>query len=897
MVTSALFGTCNTLLNVIKEFKPTHVVGALDAKEKTFRHKMYDAYKANRPECPPELAAQLEKQELLLEALGCAWVKHPGFEADDIVAAYTKLSQSLNGETIIFSGDKDFMQLLDDKTSMLLSHRGGESEILKHDKVFDKVGVRPDQVADYLALMGDSADNIPGAPGVGPKTAAQLLAEFGDLKTALDSTHLIKKKGLASKLVDHREQVLLSRELVELNTDLPDLRGMDDLIFKGVDRKKALPFLREMEFPKIIARLGAEFSAASTSVPSSTALEGDPSMKEGGNEGLGSQGGQVASFELDFKFELLQSVAELVAQMKKQAVEDGAEGANEKISAHLVIQDHEAMAVAMGTQEQYYVVDLREGDVAFEDMSYLMSLKVITQDSKAWTKWGMSHGVEAKLNSEWRVQDILLMETVLHQSGRDVSLETLAAKELGLGFPELGKSGNRKRTWKDLSGEELAQHMAHRCSAMVPLFDILEPAMKSKGVWAIYESLELPLVRVIAMMESEGVRLDSELLKGFSKESDAELENLTSSIHEMAGEEFNIKSTQQLGKILFEKLKLQDELKLKKLKKTKTGYSTDSSVLESLGEHPMGKALLRYRFLTKLKSTYMDALPKQVRAHTGKLHTTYYQNGTSTGRLSSADPNLQNIPMRVPEGARIREAFVASDDSKVLLAADYSQIELRVLAYFCRDEVMLEAYQQGLDIHAATAAKVFGISQDWVTPQQRSSAKAVNFGLLYGMGPKLLSQQTGLSFSEARGFIKSYFENFPKVQGFMTEQVDKARAAGYVTTLSGRRRDLPDLQSSNGMLRSAAENMALNTPIQGSAADIIKWSMLRLQKKIEAENLPMKLLLQVHDELVLEVDRDALESMKALIKEEMESKLDLPKDFDVPLTVEVGQGDNWLQAH
>ena len=869
MVTSALFGICNTLLNVIKEFKPTHLLGALDSKEKNFRHEMFPDYKGHRPECPPELSAQLGRQEDLLNAFGIAAICHPGFEADDIVAAYTKMSQAEGAETIIFSGDKDFMQLLDDRTTMLLSHRSGQSEILKHDAVKEKVGVLPHQIADFLALMGDSADNIPGAPGVGKVTAAQLLEEYGDLETILKSTHLMKKKGLAAKLNDNLEQIHLSRRLVELNCDLPDKRIMEALRFSGFNTQKLVPFLKEMEFPKILARIGTEFSSSMN---------------------IGSE------TQAPIKMTILPSESATIEQLSDLgalSVQLSSLNVNSPLAIYLASDADAPVAIAVARETQVWWVRVEASDGGLQPlMTTLLKFNLISDTAKVWLKWG----ADSILN-HLKIDDLLLMESVLNQSGRDVSLESLLAKELGLGVPDLGKSGSRKRGWADLEERELAAHLADRCLGMLPLHTTLKKAIEQKGVWSVYENMERPLMSVMANMEREGITLDAQVLVGFSGEAEGELNTLTEKIHHMAGEAFNIKSTQQLGQILFEKMKLQDVLGLKKLKKTKTGYSTDSKVLESLSGHPIGEALLRYRFLSKLKSTYMDALPKQVNEVTGRVHTTYHQNGTATGRLSSVDPNLQNIPMRVPEGARIRGAFVAKDDEYLLLAADYSQIELRVLAYFCRDEVMMEAYRNGEDIHAATAAKVFGISQDWVTPQQRSSAKAVNFGLLYGMGPKLLSQQTGLTFSEAQKFIKAYFETFPKVRAFMTEQVDKARAAGYVKTLSGRRRDLPDLESSNGMLRNAAENMALNTPIQGSAADIIKWSMLRLQQRIERENLPMKLLLQVHDELVLEVESKSMDAMKAIVREEMESLCDLPEDFDVPLTVEIGVGKTWLEAH
>ena len=864
MSTSALFGMCQSLISVVLEFKPSYVLCALDCKEKTFRHEMFPEYKAHRPECPPELIPQLLLQEDLTEAFNFSVARHPGFEADDIIAAYTQLGKQMNWKTLIYSGDKDFLQLLDEHTSMLLSHRSGDSEVLRWDGVKEKMGVAPHQIADFLALVGDQADNIPGAPGVGKVTAAQLLEEYGNLPTILASAEQLKKKGLAAKLLDSRAQIELSRRLVELCVNIPNMIAPEQLAFKGFEKNKVMPFLKKMEFPKILSKLNGHMSEDATTEP----VE------------------ETKACEI-----FIENCPKLDALLQFLQVHQ-----QSPLALHLETQGDKILGCALSVEGQPTLCYRSEIfiDAHWERLFVALNgLSFSCAEAKPLLVLARHYASHVTLYPD----DVLLMESVLHQGGKEQTIELLVEKEFHVALPELGKIGNKKRTWDDLSGEEFRRHLGERSYYILLLKQTLDKKLLAQNLNAVYEKLEKPLLRVIDIMESTGICLNPEPLQQQSESIGRELEGLSQQIYACSGESFNIQSPQQLGAVLFEKMNLQEKLGLKNIKKTKTGYSTDSTVLESLKPHPIADLLLRFRFLSKLKSTYLDALPKEIHPQTHRVHTTYQQNGTATGRLSSINPNLQNIPMRVPEGAKIREAFVPQDSDHVLISADYSQIELRVLAYYCQDAVMLEAFQLDADIHRATAAKVFKVSLSEVTKEQRSSAKAVNFGLLYGMGPKLLSQQTGLTFSEAQKFIKTYFETFPSIREFMTQQVEKARTLGYVLTLSGRRRDLPDLNNSNGMLRSAAENMALNTPIQGSAADIIKWAMLRLQKRIENDALPLKLLLQVHDELVLEAPKSDVENLVTIIKEMMESKADLPLDFNVPLTAEVGYGEHWLAAH
>ena len=854
MVTSALYGTCGSLLNVLEEYRPTHVICAMDTGKPTFRHEMYDAYKANRPECPPDLRPQLEKIGDLSEAFSLRFICRDGFEADDVIAHYTRQGRKADLDVLIYSGDKDFMQLLDDRTKMLLSHRGGESETLDKSGVVKKLGVEAEQVADYLALVGDSSDNVPGAPGVGKVTASKLLGEYGDLDTILDSAPSMTKKGLSVKLTDNRELIELSRQLVDLSNDLPEAVPLETCLYSGMKLPTLIPFLEEMEFPSLVAKV---------------------KKLQTGDAGEVEQESRKINIRGPLSLELWTS-----------EVREGESG------SLLFGKSSEGWIVAWSSNEG----DAQWFEITSEKIgAFLVELskrKVITTQLKELSILAIGEMAPAP-----KGDDLLLMSSVFRQGGKLDSIQALSEELLYHSFQDLGKVGNRKKTFVDLELKDQGRYLAERVEILHPLHEKLKSGLEAQGTYHVYEGLELPLQGVIAGMESKGVGFDERVLQELDVKMTEELKGLTTQIHEMAGEEFNIASPKQLGVILFEKLKLHETLKLKKVKKTKTGFSTDSSVLESLGDHPLGTALLRYRFLSKLQSTYIQPLPTQVREDSGKIHTTYHQNGTATGRLSSQEPNLQNIPMREPEGAEIRKAFVPSKSSQLLIAADYSQIELRVLAHFCKDEVLAEAFKSGADIHTETAARVFKIDTPEVSRQQRSSAKAVNFGLLYGMGPKLLSQQTGLSFSEAQKFIRTYFETFPRINSFMLEQVEKARTQGYADTIAGRRRYLPDLDSDNGMRRNAAENMALNTPIQGSAADIIKWAMIALQNRIDREDLPMQLLLQVHDELVLECEQDQLEACIEILKEAMESTESFPTSFTIPLKVDVGYGKHWLDAH
>ncbi|MBF0196522.1 MAG: DNA polymerase I [Planctomycetes bacterium] len=872
LVTSALYGTTNALLTILNRYQPDYVVAALEGKGKTFRHDMYPEYKAHRPPCPPELVTQLEMQDQMCAALGIQAVGRPSYEADDIIGSYARLGQKEGYKVTILSGDKDFMQLLDANTEMLIPQKFGDYESLTGDKVKDKIGVRHDQVIDYLALLGDASDNVPGAPGVGKVGAAALLEQYDNLDCIIKDADNIKKRGVGAKIKQNVEQIYLSRELVTIHTELASLPALPEVSFQGLQADKVSPFLDDMEFPKLQARLKSMNLKGGGTVAKEVFVSPQEKFKR--------------------KDSTLMLKSELVSELDSLP-----EGEALWLNAQWQGDALQAIAVSAKEGECLYIPCLADDlqGAGFHDLGEFLLL--LTTKPLAGHNLKPLARLVAQYSSDYRLLYDSYLEACLLMPGKvDHSLDKLCAQEFGLALSELGKTGNKKNTFANLDSSMALTYACERADLSRRLSEVHRARLKNQGMEEVYLGLEMELLPVVAQMEKWGVGLDCEHLLKLSGEASTELEQLTQEIYSLSGEEFNINSTQQLGEVLFEKMKIQNELGLKKVKKTKTGYSTDSKVLESISGHPIGAALQRYRTLSKLRSTYLDALPGEVNEGTGRVHTTYLQSGTATGRLSSQKPNLQNIPMRTHDGARIREAFIPAPGN-VMISADYSQIELRILAHYCKDDSMSEILSRGGDIHQATAAKVFGIDEEDVSREQRSSAKAVNFGLLYGMGPKLLSTQTGMAFGDAQKFIKSYFESFPGIRNFMQELIAETRKTGYALTLSGRRRALPDLESTNGMLRSAAENMALNTPIQGTAADVIKWAMLKLEAEIERQGWPLKMLLQVHDELVFECPEGKAEEMRARIIEIMEDRSDLPQVFEIPLKVEAGMGNNWLEAH
>lgn len=873
-VTSAIYGYANTLLSVLEEQKPDYVAIAGDTGEKNFRHEMFPDYKAHRPPCPPDLKAQLERLDELIGGFGISHVFQVGFEADDVIGTLTEMGVKEGVEVQILSGDKDFMQLIRPGVTMLSPAKNpGEYDIVDEDKVPEKTGVRPDKVIDYLALLGDSSDNVPGAPGIGKVTAKKLLNKYDHLEDIYNNLDEIGRTKSRTSLEENKKQIFLSRDLVTIKTDMEELPKLEDLKFEGVDVEVLLPVLKEFELSRIIRRLGetpaAPVNRSPEVIPVARRTFVDDEKK------------------LEKLFELMKDSERIAVSLLHD---------EDRKKPELI-----GIGICPTRDDAFYIpVDEKNLNSCKVDSAKDLAKKIAKVGSdrlggydlkELYTYGDMMEIAEA---AGW---DCYLEATVLRPGGKHEQ-ELLTRQELGYNLKtpkDFSKKSRGKTCASELEDDERMRLACERATSAWHLHRRQKDSLEGLKLRSVVDELEVPLMKVIGPMERRGVCIDKEQLKKASDEAGKELDSLQKEVYEHAGHEFNLNSPQQLGVVLFDEMKLQDEFDFK-VKKNKTGYSTDQDTLQKIEEHPVGKALLRYRFLSKMKSTYLDALPGEIRPSTGRIHTLYLQNGTATGRLSSREPNLQNIPMRTEEGARIRKSFLPSSNDRVILSADYSQIELRVLAHFSGDETLIDAFRKGLDIHAATAARVLGKKTEDVDREERSRAKAVNFGLLYGMGARHLAQTTGLSQSDAKDFIDHYFESFPTIRSFLDSLVEKARDLGYASTLAGRRRPLPDLRAS-GFQKVQAEHMALNTPIQGSAADIIKIAMIALNRKIREDGLDLDILLQVHDELVLECPESSAEQCRKTVIKVMEDTTNLPQDFIVPLKVEATCGPNWLASH
>ena len=879
----ALFGFINTLLALIREEQATHLGVAFDTKEPTFRHVRYPAYKAHRPEPPVELIGQFPLVSRLTDAMGLATMIQPGVEADDLIGSMAREAVAAGWEAVIVSADKDFSQLIGPAVVQYIPSRGRDApRWLDSDAIVEKYGVSPDQFIDYLALTGDSSDNIPGIRGIGPKTAATLLQEYGSVAQVYANVDAVTPPGTRKKLDAGRDDYALSRELVTIRTDVfardPAEFGIPD----PSGRCELKRFLDELEFSALSDRLFARVPVqASLLEPPAE----DPFIEDGEvivRDGWGAAYGAITTCEeLDEILERRHGRAVLAIDTETDALDP--QTAN-LVGVSLAWSPGEAWYLPIGhTAEK----NLKLADVCRRLNPILSDEKLLLagQNLKFDLRVLWRHGFEATgpyfdtmVASYLRDPDArhgldpLVME---HLNHRMVPIETLIGR------------GREQRTMATVPLKQAAPYACEDVDAVIRLIPPFEHLLRAVHATELFETVEMPLLPVLARMESAGIALEQELLAEMATKLAAEIERAEAGIQELAGEEFNINSPKQLQVILF------DRLKLKPTRKTKTGFSTSQEVLEELaGEHPLPRRILAYRQLSKLQSTYVEALPRLVNPETGRIHTDFHQTVTATGRLSSSNPNLQNIPIRTAMGREIRKAFVAPPGC-VLLSADYSQIELRLLAHFSEDAHLVAAFHQGADIHRATAARVFGVPEDQVTPEMRSRAKVVNFGLLYGMGPRRLSSEQGISIKEASAFIADYFEKLPGVKGYMERVVAEARSKGYAETLLGRRRYLPDLQSGRHQARAAAERMAVNTQIQGSAADLIKLAMVRAEEELARAHPQARLLLQVHDELLLEVPAPEVASAGRILGQAMTGIAQLR----VPLAVETGSGRTWFEAH
>ncbi|MBL6428395.1 MAG: DNA polymerase I [Maritimibacter sp.] len=894
----AVSGFCNMLQRYVEDNTgpdaPTHVAVVFDKGSHTFRNDMYDQYKANRDEMPEDLRPQIPLTREATIAFNIACKEMEGYEADDIIATLACMGREAGGRVTILSSDKDLMQLVGDGVEMLDPMK---NKRIDREGVIEKFGVGPERVVDVQALAGDSVDNVPGAPGIGIKTAALLINEYGDLETLLDRAEEIKQPKRRETLTQKREQIELSKRLVQLDCETPIDFTLDDLEVRDPDPDKLMPFLAKMEFRTLTRRIADKLGVEPLAIP-------EPEVKDA-PEGDAPDAPEIdpEKYEWVKDMEALDRWIALIRDYGYVAVDTETTSLNEMQAEFagicLAVVPGDACYIPVGHKvgdgEGLFADDkLAEGQLPLDDV--LAALKPVLEDpailkifqnAKYDTKIFSRHGLNVA-----PIDDTMLMSYAMFSGLHNHGMDTLSEHYLGhtpISIKTLLGTGKSAITFDKVKIEDAVKYAAEDADVTLRLWQLFKPRLHREKVTTVYETLERPLVPVLAQMEMHGVQVDRDTLSRMSNAFAQKMAGLEAEIHELAGQSFNVGSPKQLGEILFDKLGLEGG------KKGKTGaYATGADVLEDLAaQHDLPARVLDWRQLSKLKSTYTDALQTHIDPDTGRVHTSYLQTGASTGRLASTDPNLQNIPIRTEEGRRIREAFVAPE-GKVLVSLDYSQIELRILAHVAGIESMKQAFRDGEDIHAATASEMFDVPLDEMTPDVRRQAKAINFGVIYGISGFGLARNLRIPRGEAQGFIDRYFEKYPGIKEYMDDTVAFAKEHGHVATLFGRKIHTPEINA-KGPHAGFARRAAINAPIQGSAADIIRRAMIRMPDAISG--LPVKMLLQVHDELIFEVEEGGVDKAVTVIRDVMEGAADPAVKLDIPLVVDAGQGANWAEAH
>ncbi|MBN1164854.1 MAG: DNA polymerase I [Candidatus Krumholzibacteriota bacterium] len=875
--TSAVYGFTRVILQILKKFEPAYLACVFDSPEETQRHRDFEEYKAQRAEMPEDMSEQLPVIFDLLAALGIPVLASPGYEADDIIATLAREAAQEGVEVKIVSGDKDLFQILSDKIHLIRQSRGTNLEDeIGPSYLRERFGLRPDQVVDWLSLMGDSADNIPGVRGIGEKGALKLLQQFGSLDRMLESIDQVEPEHLRKKLAEGKEDAHFSRSLVQL-VEVPLEEDFRNLTPGQPDEKRLNALLLDLEFSQIAKELALEGG-------------GDKGKRErkryrlvdrSNLQELAGVLNQAGEFALDVETTSLDTQSASLVGISLATEEGSAwyvpvSAPAGGIKGGLFGEDgEERMGIELDEIRKILGPVLRSEKTGKIGHNIKFDLKVLE-----------NHGLPVN-NVTF---DTMIASYCLDPSRRSHSLDNLSGEIFQhrmVSYNELFDKKDRIRDIRAVPVEKLCDYACEDADYTLRLKHKFEPELKESGSETLFRDIEIPLCFVLKRMEQTGVALDIARLKALSGELSAELDRLTGAIHQEAGEVFNINSNKQLQHILFEKLGLPAA------RKTKTGYSTDVRVLTELAvDYPVAALLLEYRQLAKLLSTYIETLPALVSPVTGRIHTSFNQTVTATGRLSSSDPNLQNIPIRSELGRKIRGAFVPSPGN-ILLDADYSQIELRIMAHLSGDPELLRAFREDSDIHSRTAARIYEVPPEEVTAAMRAAAKTINFGVMYGQGPRALSQQLRIPLEEARKFIDEYFEKYPGIRDFMENSKESARRNEYAETILGRRRPLPDINSSNGRFRGLAERIAVNMPIQGTAADLIKVAMNNIDRAIIKRELRSRMILQVHDELLFDAPREELELMTGLVRKLMESAIKL----EVPLKIDIGTGRNWLEAH
>ena len=888
--TSAIMGFCNTLNEVLTKESPTHIGVAFD-HGKTFRHDAFPEYKAQREETPEDIKLSVPLIKQILEAMHIPILQVDGFEADDIIGTVATRFGSDGIETFMLTPDKDYGQLIGPNVFMYRPRHGGGYEIIGEKEVGDKYGIpTPAQVIDLLALMGDTADNFPGCPGVGEKTAAKLINQFGSIDNMLQHTNEIKGK-LREKVENAVEDIKMSKFLATIRTDVPMQLDLDELKVEQPDEAKLRTIFEELEFRTLINKFLNKGEVKSKTDNNQLDLFAENTTNE-------SSGPKFAKYEsiktTQHEYQLIENEGELRQLcdffITKEFVSiDTETTSTDAISAELVglsfsAEESKAFYVPVPANYEEALKVVQIFKPLYESDKIMKIGQNIKYDYEVLTRYGVT--IQGKMFDTMIVH--YLIQPELHHN-MDYLAETLLGYQTIHIEELLGPKGKKQKNMRDLSPTDIYEYAAEDADITLRLRNVLEPRLKELGVEELFWNIEMPLVRVLADMELNGVCLDTEALQDTSKIFTERMKQYEQEIYKEAGEEFNISSPKQVGDILFGKLQIMD-----KPKKTKTGqYVTSEEVLQSLeNKSPIVRNILNYRGMKKLLSTYIDALPKLINPRTGHIHTSFNQALTATGRLSSSDPNLQNIPVRTDDGKEIRKCFIP-EEGCLFFSADYSQIELRIMAHLSEDENMMEAFREGHDIHRATAAKIWHEDIDKVTDAQRKKAKQANFGIIYGITTYGLAQRMDISNAEAKDLIQDYFRTFPKVQAYMEHAKEVARAKGYAETLFHRRRYLADINSRNATVRGFAERNAINAPIQGTEADIIKVAMVRIWERFKKEGIRSKMILQVHDELNFSVYPEEREQVERIVIEEMQNAYPL----NVPLIADAGWGKNWLEAH
>jgi len=859
--TSAVFGFSSALLKIIRQHRPDYLAVVFDTSKPTFRHQMYAEYKSTRAKMPDPMREQIPRIHQVIEAMNIPMLEREGYEADDVMASLARRAEKKDMDVVLVTGDKDLLQLVNDRIKVLDPRRGGEDEVLYDEQgVRRRFGLEPGQIVDFMSLKGDASDNVPGVPGIGDKTAQKIIEEYGNLDSALQAAEQMDNKRVRKGLLEHAGQARLSRDLVRLKDGLKVDVSFQQLALGDFDTQRLVELFRELEFTSLLRQISVE----------------------------GPEHRLDCSLVTTWK-----EFSALIRTLKKAGsfVLDTETTSTDPMKAELV-----GLAFAVTPGEAFYLpVRHEEGpnldlEKVFKDLRPLLADDRIAKCGHN-IKYDRTVLVRSGCPLEGIVFDTMVASYLVNPSARRhnldlVSLEYLGQKKIPL--QDLIGKGKAQKSFAEVPQKDAAEYAGEDADCTLRLWHLMQKKLQELDLDDLFNRVEMPLVSVLSDMEMAGVQLDVDFLRKMSTEMDKELDKLVRGIYRMAGEEFNINSPKQLSQILFEKLELPV------IRRTKTGFSTDEGVLEELSrEHSLPRKLLEYRRLMKLKSTYVDALPRMVNPRTGRIHTSFNQTITATGRLSSSEPNLQNIPVRTEFSKTIRKAFVAPDKDHVILSADYSQIELRIMAHLSGDEALLEAFRQNADVHTRTAAAVFGVDQKEVTAELRRQAKVVNFGIIYGMSPYGLAKQLEIEPQEAARFIDSYFRLYPQVQQYMERIVEEAQERGYVTTLLGRRRYLPELHSDQGQVVAFARRTAINTPIQGTAADLIKLAMIRIQQALREGELSARMIIQIHDELVFEVPEKELARVQSLVRSHMENALDL----SVPIRVDMGSGRTWYEAH